>query len=141
MPAHSSVKASDNCDRLYFVVVSRHLGATRLRTFLSSHLTPSSRAYPEHSTTTTPQILDLTPVSYWARRQLHSDIGFIPTGLLFIELYGWQFQDSKGNYSTTAERILILFVGGCWARCQLHAGMRYISVGSRLRKSLLWRGC
>jgi len=80
--------------------------------------------------------MDLTPASSLARCQLHTDIGFIPTRLLFIELQGWQFQDSKADYSTTAGWILILFGGGCWARRQLHAGIRYVSVASKLRKSL-----
>jgi len=53
--------------------------ATALFPLTAQHHHPWAYSYPEDSTTTTLPILILTPASCWARRQLHTGVGFIPT--------------------------------------------------------------
>ena len=73
---------------------------------------------------------------YWARRQLHAGIRYVPTRSILMELGAGDFQNLMPNSSTTVRGIPILFAGGCWAPRQLHAGIRYVPVASKLRISL-----
>ena len=68
MLVHSSLKASDSYDTLYylaeFVVVSRHLALTRRDSALSPHTSlahshPGIQSYPEGSSTTVRGILKI----------------------------------------------------------------------------------
>ena len=73
---------------------------------------------------------------YWARRQLHADIRYVPTRSILMELQAGDLQNSMADSSTTITDIAIRFEGGCWARRQLHGGIRYVPVASKLRISL-----
>ena len=64
---------------------------------------------------------------YWARRQLHAGIRYVPTLSILIELQAGDLQTSMADSSTSVPGIPILFAGGYWARRQLQAGIRYVS--------------
>ena len=81
--------------------------------------------------TTAARILILLFGGYWARRQLHAGIRYVPTRSILMELQAGDLKDSMADYSTTVTGIPIRFAGGCWAQCQLHAGIRYVSVTSK----------
>ena len=92
-------------------------------------------AMADYSTT----VLDI-PIQiaggYWARRQLHAGIRYVPTRSILMELQAGDLQNSMAHYSTTVRGIAIRIAGGYWARRQLHTGIRYVSVASKLRISL-----
>ena len=67
---------------------------------------------------------------YWARRQLHAGIRYVPTLSILMELQAGDLQNSMADSSTTVRAIPIRFEGGCWARRQLHAGIRYVPTHS-----------
>ena len=73
---------------------------------------------------------------YWARRQLHAGIRYVPTLSILMELQAGDLQNSMADSSTTVRGIPILFAGGYWAQRQLHAGIRYVPIASKLRISL-----
>ena len=81
--------------------------------------------------TTAARILNLFLGGYWARRQLHAGIRYVPTRSIPMELQAGDLKDSMTDYSTTVTGIPIRFAEGCWAQCQLHAGIRYVSVTSK----------
>ena len=53
---------------------------------------------------------------YWARRQLHAGITYVPTLSILIELQTGDLQNSMADSPTTGRDIPILFVGAYWAR-------------------------
>ena len=77
---------------------------------------------------------------YWARRQLHGGIRYVPVASkLRISLASMEGGSSMqadfysiADCSTTVTGIPIRFAGGYWARGQLHAGMRYVPMMSIL---------
>ena len=73
---------------------------------------------------------------YWARRQLHAGMRYVPTRSILMELQAGDLQNSIADSSTTVRGIPILFAGGYWAQRQLHTGIRYVPVASKLRISL-----
>ena len=93
------------------------------------------------SSTTARRIPILLAGGYWARRQLHAGIRYIPVASeLRISLASMERRHgtlaefhSKANSSTTIRGIPILIAGGCWAQRQLHAGIKYFPVASKLR--------
>ena len=72
------------------------------------------------------RILILFSGGFWARRQLHAGIGYVPTRSVLMESQAGDLENSMADISTPAGRIQILFSGGCWARRQLHAGIKYV---------------
>ena len=52
---------------------------------------------------------------YWARRQLHAGIRYVPTRSILMELQAGDLQNSMADSSTTVRGIPILIAGGCWA--------------------------
>ena len=52
---------------------------------------------------------------YWARRQLHAGIGYVPTLSILMELQAGDLQNSMADYSPTVRAIPIRFAGGRWA--------------------------
>ena len=122
MPVHYSTKASDTYDSLYylaeFVVASRHLAcdATRRNSTLSPHRSHSHhQPYLEASSTTVTGISIQFPGGYWAQRQLHAGIRYVPTRSILMELQAGDLQNSMADSSTTVSGIPILIAGGCWA--------------------------
>ena len=73
---------------------------------------------------------------YWARRQLHAGIRYVPTLSISIELQAGDLQNSMADTSTTVRGIPIRFSGEDWARRQLHAGIRYVPTPSELMELL-----
>ena len=61
---------------------------------------------------------------YWARRQLHGGIRYVPTWSILMELQAGDLQNSMADSSITVRGIPDLIAGGCWARRQLHSGIR-----------------
>ena len=53
---------------------------------------------------------------YWARRQLHAGIWYVPTLSILMELQPGDLQSSMPDSSTTVSGIPIRFAGGYWAR-------------------------
>ena len=140
MPVHSSTKASDTNDSHYylaeFVLVSRHLAcdATRRNSTLSPHRSHSHpQPYPEASSTMVGGISIRFPGGYWARRQLHAGIRYLPTRSILLELQAGNLQNLMPDSSTAVTGISILIARCCWARRQLHVGISYVPVASRLR--------
>ena len=72
---------------------------------------------------------------YWARRQLHAGIRYVPTLSILMELQAGDLQNSMADSSPTVRAIPVLFAGGRWAQRQLRASIRYVSVASKLRIS------
>ena len=143
MPVNSCTKASDTYDSLYylaeFVVVSRHLAcdATQRNSTLSPHRSHSHhQPYPEGFSTTVTGISIRFSGGYWAQRQLHAGIRYVPTLSILMELLAGVLQNPMADSSTTVPGIPIPIAGGCGARRQLHAGIRYVPVASKLRISL-----
>jgi len=106
-------------------MVSRHLAshATHCSLIITLNIyIPRHPAY--YSTTTTHPILNLTPGGFWARRQLHAGIGYIPIALILMEiahpsdsgLLSLLILNSMADSSTTAESILDPSLGRRWAR-------------------------
>ena len=56
-----------------------------------------------------------SPVRYWARRQLHAGIRYVPMLSILMELQAGDLQNSMAGSSTTVRGIPIRFVGGYWA--------------------------
>ena len=52
---------------------------------------------------------------YWAQRQLHAGIRYVPTRSILMELQAGDLQNSMADSSTTVPGIPILIAGGCWA--------------------------
>ena len=73
---------------------------------------------------------------YWARRQLHAGIRYVPTRPMLMELQAGDLQNSMADSTTTVRGIPTRFAGGYWARRQLQAGIKYVPVASKLRISL-----
>ena len=81
---------------------------------------------------------------YWARRQLHAGIRYVPVASKFRRLLASLdgFQGALAEFSSMADSsitvlgIPVLIAGGCWARCQLQGGIKYFPVASKLRISL-----
>ena len=53
---------------------------------------------------------------YWARRQLHAGIRYVPTLSILMELQAGDLQSSMADSSTTERGIPIRFAGGYRAR-------------------------
>ena len=73
---------------------------------------------------------------YWARRQLHAGIIYVPTLSILIELQASDLQNSMADSSTAVRCIPIRFSGEYWARGQLHTGMKYVPTRSELMELL-----
>ena len=52
---------------------------------------------------------------YWARRQLHAGIRYVPIGSILMELQAGDLKSSTADFSTTVRGIPIRFLGGYWA--------------------------
>ena len=52
---------------------------------------------------------------YWARRQLHAGIRYVPIGSILMELQAGDLKYSTAGSSTTVRGIPIRFSGGYWA--------------------------
>ena len=52
---------------------------------------------------------------YWAQRQLHAGIRYVPTLSILMELQADDPQNSMAHYSTTVPGIPIRIAGGNWA--------------------------
>ena len=66
--------------------------------------------------TTVPGIPIRIVGGYWARRQLHAGIRYVPMLSILMELQAGDLQNSMADSATTVSDIPIRFVGGYWAR-------------------------